>query len=139
MPATVVVLTKLPEFLPVKTRLVPLLGEAAARAFYEECLRETIALARSFSGSVRIAYSPAHAEPPGPDYVPVAGDDGATCLERALHDAYEGQPLVALGGDAPDLPRARLEEAVAELARCDAVLVPTGDGGFSCLALNEPL
>ena len=34
MPVTVVILTKLPGHLPVKTRLVPALGEAGARAVW---------------------------------------------------------------------------------------------------------
>jgi glycosyltransferase A (GT-A) superfamily protein (DUF2064 family) len=46
VPVTVVILTKLPGHLPVKTRLVPALGEAGARAVYLEMLRETLALAR---------------------------------------------------------------------------------------------
>ena len=141
MSAVVVILTKLPDHLPVKTRLVPLLGEQGARDFYRECLRRTIALAHAITARVRIAYSPAEAAAPGPGYVPVAGDDGATCLENALADAYaaDGGPLIALGGDAPDLPAARLDEVVASLREHEAVLVPTGDGGFSCLGLRAPV
>lgn len=147
MSATVVILTKLPGHLPVKTRLVPVLGEAGARAVYLEMLRETVALARRLTPRPIIAYSPPDATPSLPgvegcDLRPVAGDDGATCLENALADAHvEGAPLIALGGDAPDLPLARLAQVVAALraGEADAVLVPTHDGGFSCLGLRRPV
>ena len=139
MQATVVILTKLPGHLPVKTRLVPVLGEAGATVFYAECLKKTIALAHRLTPRVRVAYSPADVAPPAPGYVPVRGDDGGTCLENALRDAFDGGPLVALGGDAPDLPLARLQETVARLDTYDAVFVPTGDGGFSALGLRRPV
>lgn len=146
MPATVVILTKLPGHLPVKTRLVPALGEAGARAIYLEMLRETVALARCVTPSPILAYSPPDATPDLPgvegcELRPVVGDDGATCLENALADAYGGDPLLALGGDAPDLPLERLEQVIDALGDdgADAVLVPTGDGGFSCLGLRRPV
>ena len=144
MRATVVILTKLPGVLPVKTRLYPILGEAGARAFYVESLRRAVALALVFDISPRLAYSPpdADAEKALPGFwglVPVEGDDGATCLEQALADAYRGMRLVALGGDAPDLPAGRVAEALTALEQHDAAFVPTGDGGFSCLALRKPV
>jgi glycosyltransferase A (GT-A) superfamily protein (DUF2064 family) len=147
VPVTVVILTKLPGHLPVKTRLVPALGEAGARAVYLEMLRETLALARCVTPRPIVAYSPPDATPdlPGVDGCelrPVLGDDGATCLENALADAYEADtPLLALGGDAPDLPLARLEQVTTALTddEADAVFVPTHDGGFSCLGLRRPV
>jgi glycosyltransferase A (GT-A) superfamily protein (DUF2064 family) len=144
--ATVVILTKLPGSLPVKTRLATALGEAGAREVYVEMLRRMVRLARTIVARPVLAYSPPDADPrsalPGVDGCrmrPVEGDDGAACLENALADAYEGFPLIALGGDAPDLPAERVEQAVAALRRSDAVLVPAGDGGFSLLGLREPV
>jgi len=145
--ATVVILTKLPGHLPVKTRLRAALGEAGARAVHLEMLATTVGLARTFDPEPVIAYSPPDADPraalpgiAGCRFVPVEGSDGATCLEHAVAAAAAGLPLVALGGDAPDLPRARIGEALAALAAGrDAVVVPTPDGGFSCLALRRPV
>jgi len=146
MRATVVILTKLPGRLPVKTRLVPRLGERGAIEFYLEMLRATVELAREFTPRPILACSPPDADPAaalpgiaGCDLRPVQGSDGAECLENALLHADCGLPLLALGGDAPDLPRSRLEQAVALLRKRDAVLVPTGDGGFSCLGLKRPV
>jgi len=144
--ATVLILTKLPGSLPVKQRLVPALGEAGASEIYVEMLRRTVALASTVVDRPLLAYSPPDADPvaalPGVEGCrlrPVQGSDGATCLENALLDAYEGMPLLALGGDAPDLPVGRLEQAIAALQRCDAVFVPSGDGGFSLLGLRSPV
>ena len=145
MRATVVILTKLPGHLPVKTRLAPLLGERGAIEFHLEALRRTIELARRFDDRPTLATSPFDADPaaalPGmPDcrLAPVVGGDGAACLENALAAAHAGLPLVALGADAPDLPPERIEKALALLRRYDAAMVPTRDGGFSCLALRAP-
>jgi len=146
MPATVVILTKLPGHLPVKTRLWPVLGEEGARTLYVDMLRASVALARSFDPEPVIAYSPpgadARAALPGISgcrFMAVEGDDGAVCLENALATSFAGAPLIALGGDAPDLPADRVQAALDALASVDAVFVPTPDGGFSLLALREPV
>jgi len=146
--ATVVILTKLPGHLPVKTRLVGLLGEQGARQAYVAMLEETVSLARRIDPDPGLAYSPPDADPEGAlpslsgcRFCPVQGDDGAACLENALADAYVGYPLIALGGDAPDLPVERLRAGVEACSggTADAVLVPTPDGGFSSLALRRPV
>lgn len=144
--ATVVVLTKLPGLLPVKTRLWPVLGEALARDLYVEMVRDTLEVARTLDPWPVVAYSPPDGDPrkalPGVsdcEFLPLRGVGGAACLEEALAGSYAAMPLVALGGDAPDLPAERLREVVASLERRDAALVPTGDGGFSCLGLSRPV
>jgi len=144
--ATVVVLSKVPGAAPVKTRLVPLLGEAGAREASLEMLRATLELARRFDALPTVAYSPPDADPragfPGLGpcrFEPMEGSGGAACLEEALARAFRGLPLVALGGDAPDLPQARVAAARDALEVHGAALVPTGDGGFSCLALRRPV
>jgi hypothetical protein len=144
--ATVIVLSKVPGAAPVKTRLVPALGEAGARALFVEMMRATLDLARRFDPLPTVAFSPPDADPArglpglGPcRFEPTRGADGARCLEDALQRAFRGTPLVALGGDAPDLPVERVEAALAALSHRGAALVPTGDGGFSCLALARPV
>jgi glycosyltransferase A (GT-A) superfamily protein (DUF2064 family) len=137
-----VILTKLPGHLPVKTRLHPALGKEGAERLYGEMLAQTIALARRIDPRPTIAYSPPDADPGGfadCALLPVAGDDGAICLENALGEAFTGAPLVALGGDAPDLPPGLLREVVRKLDEFDAVFIPTFDGGFSCLGLRKPV
>ena len=146
MEATVVILIKLPGHLPVKTRLWPVLGEAGARDFFRECVAKTVACAQMLTHTPVVAYSPPDADPredlPAVRHVkwlPVEGADGGACLENALAAADEDRPLLALGGDAPDLPVSRLVDALESLATHDAVFVPTGDGGFSLLGLRHPV
>jgi protein-tyrosine-phosphatase/glycosyltransferase A (GT-A) superfamily protein (DUF2064 family) len=143
--ATVVVLTKLPGLLPVKTRLWPVLGEALARDLYVEMVRDTLEVARTLDPWPVVAYSPPDGDPrkalPGVsdcEFLALRSVGGAACLEEALAGSYASMPLVALGGDAPDLPAERLREVAASLERHDAALVPSGDGGFSCLGLRRP-
>jgi len=144
--ASVVILTKLPGHLPIKTRLHGLLGRAGAEEFYLECLARTVVTAQRFCERPLLATSPADVDPhavltglPDCRMIPIPGENGAVCLENAL--ALEPCPpesgtIVALGGDAPDLPAARIGDALAALDDHDVAFVPTPDGGFSCLAVR---
>lgn len=141
MRASVVILTKLPGHMPIKTRLHGLLGRAGAEKFYLDCLARTIVTAQRFCERPMLATSPADVDPravltglPDCRMTPIPGENGAVCLEKAL--ALEDGPIVALGGDAPDLPAARIEDALAALDEHDVAFVPTPDGGFSCLAVR---
>jgi len=142
--ATVVILTKLPGHMPIKTRLHGLLGKQGAEEFYLESLARTIRTAHAFCERPLLATSPEDVDPstvlldlPACRMTAVPGDNGAVCLENALALADEGRPLVALGGDAPDIPGERIEEALAALQDHDVVFVPTPDGGFSCMVLRK--
>jgi len=144
--AAVVILTKLPGHLPIKTRLHGLLGREGAERFYLESLARTIRIAHEFCESPLLATSPEHVDPrsvlvdlPECRMTEIPGENGAVCLENALALAGGGLPVIALGGDAPDLPVERIGEALALLSEHDAVFVPTPDGGFSCLALRAPV
>jgi glycosyltransferase A (GT-A) superfamily protein (DUF2064 family) len=144
--ATVVILTKLPGYLPIKTRLHGLLGKRGAESFYLESLARTIRIAHAFCDQPLLATSPERVDPqtvlkglPRCRMSPVADDNGAVCLEHALALAPAGLPVVALGGDAPDLPPGRIRAALDALRKIDVAFVPTPDGGFSCMALREPV
>ncbi len=146
MSATVLVLTKLPGLLPVKTRLWPRLGRRGAERVYRAMLRASLDLARTLSPEPIVAFSPPDADAGSilgdvgrARYMGVAGASGSQCLERAIEGAWSGGPLVVLGGDAPDLPVERLEQGLAALATSHAAIVPSGDGGFSALVLREPV
>ena len=146
MTCTVVILVKVPGHLPVKTRLAATMGEDAARAVFAEMLEHSVQLARQFDSRPTLAFSPPEADGArllGPfaeaRYLPVPGADGAACLEAALQLAYVGRPLIALGGDAPDLPGEHLLAALEALDHADAAFVPSGDGGFSAMVLAKPL
>ncbi len=145
MKATLVVLTKLPGLLPVKTRLWPWLGPARAEGLYRWMLFETVSRLHRL-GTPVVAFSPPDANPVETmpwlehcELLPTPGRDGAECLEYAIGAAHRGDPLVVVGGDTPDLPLAWIGDAVRALVVADVALVPSLDGGFSCLALREPL
>jgi len=66
-----------------------------------------------------------------------AGDLGermARILARAIAEAGRG---MVIGADLPGLPRSHLEMARDALARHEAVLGPTEDGGFYLLGLSR--
>lgn len=65
------------------------------------------------------------------------GDLGAR-LERVLRRALAHAPAaIAVGADAPTLPRERYQAARAALADHDAVIGPSDDGGFYLLGLKQ--
>jgi glycosyltransferase A (GT-A) superfamily protein (DUF2064 family) len=130
--------------MPVKTRLIPLLGEQGAIDFYLKSLAWTITLAGDYCDLPLVATSPRDVDPatvlrdlPPCRTVAIEGDDGAVCLENALACCEPGEPIVALGADAPDLPFELVDAALRALEDHDAAFVPTPDGGFSCLALKK--
>ncbi len=145
MKATLVVLTKLPGLVPVKTRLWPWLGAERAAGIYAWMLFETVSRLRALGRPI-LAFSPPTASPAHGlpwladcELLPSLGSDGAQCLAHAVGATFRGEPVVVVGGDSPDLPLSRIVDAVAALAVADLALVPSLDGGFSCLAVREPL
>ena len=126
MQATVVILTKLPGHMPIKTRLHGLLGKQGAEEFYLDCLARTIRTAQRFCERPILATSPEDVDPetvlrdmPECRMTPIRGEDGAVCLENAL--ALAEGPVIALGGDAPDLPVSRIRTVLGALKFADAV------------------
>lgn len=69
------------------------------------------------------------------------GDLGARLHRAFLHAFAEGAERAAiLGGDAPTLPRALVEEAFELLRRgADAVIVPAHDGGYVLVGASQPV
>ena len=144
MTPTLLVLTKVPGRMPVKTRLWAWLGEAHATRLYRAMLAETLQTLRTI-GTPTLAYSPPDCAPHDafPEhldcrFLPVGGDDAPACLDDALVRVPDA-PLLLLGGDAPDLPRARIVAALDAVDdRADAAIVPSLDGGFVALAMRRP-
>ncbi len=145
MKATLVVLTKLPGLVPVKTRLGQRLGPAYAARLYAWMLFETVSRLSALGRPV-VAFSPPDAKPAEAlpwlaacELLATPGRNGAECLEYAIGAAHRGDPIVVVGGDSPDLPLSRVVAAARALAVADVALVPSLDGGFSCIALREPV
>jgi uncharacterized protein len=132
----------------VKTRLAGRLTEAGAAQLYRAFLADAsrVYLDPRRWRSVLLAES----DPPGPHLEALfpepwarasqsSGDLGDR-LDAAFRSAFRfGAPAaVAVGSDHPSLPRERLAEVFAELARGnDAVILPAEDGGYCAIGLSS--
>lgn len=132
---------------PVKTRLAPRLGTDGARALGRALLDDALAgaarAARGLEAALWLACAP---DDPSPELRVLARRHGARVvgqgggglgarLARVL-GAEPGAARVALGADVPDLPRGRVELALAAVeGGTPAALGPAHDGGYHLLAL----
>ena len=128
----------------VKTRLAPALSPAGAAEFHALC---TAAVWRRFVATPGLeAYL--YCDIRWPAFEREAGsrrfrlqrgpDLGArmfNCL-RELLDEGRGKALI-IGSDAPTLPSAQLEQAIALLDDHQVALGPSGDGGFTLIGATE--
>jgi hypothetical protein len=57
-------------------------------------------------------------------------------MQAALEAAL---PACVIGTDSPTLPRAKVEEALAQVGSHDAVVGPSADGGYWLFGLSRPL
>ena len=73
-------------------------------------------------------------------YLPEAGYNLATHLERAFQHAFEcgGKRVVAIGTDCIDLRLTHLRKAFSILHRKDFVLGPAEDGGVTVIGMRKP-
>jgi rSAM/selenodomain-associated transferase 1 len=127
----------------VKTRLARSIGEARAAALYRAFVQDTLTLASNAGARHRRIFH--DGAPPGDwaggaatGFTPrpqVAGD-----LGRRLDEAFRDGPcpLLILGSDSPDLPRAHLLSALRALDDgAQLVLGATHDGGVWCIGLDR--
>ncbi|MGI5860867.1 MAG: TIGR04282 family arsenosugar biosynthesis glycosyltransferase [Myxococcales bacterium] len=136
MRACVCVFAKAPLPGKVKTRLSGSIGAANAAAFARASLQDTWTTVCGLPWARPVLATDAAPEPswrPQPQgewWLQGRGDPG-TRLERVLTWAIAaGDAALVVAGDAPGIPRSLLEDAVEALESCDAVLGPSGDGGF---------
>lgn len=134
----------------VKTRLIPLLGEAGAAALQRELIERTLATALVAGlGKVELWCAPDADEPYFADCArrydislraQCAGDLGAR-MDAALRSALAaGVSGILIGCDCPVLTPAYLRDAAAALADGhDAVFGPVEDGGYVLVGLAQRL
>lgn len=131
----------------VKTRLVPPLAPAAARALHVACLESTLRLTASLPRRLgRFLYlTPTRARrrpglnlPPRVSVRTQRGRDLGARLRAALEEllAQNYERVLFIGADSPTLPAALLRRALAALGRTDAVLGPARDGGYYLIGLR---
>lgn len=141
-----VIMTKDPSALPIKTRLSASMGEETTRGLYRAFLLDlmhTIAVA-----GLRpvVSLCPPGNEPGFYDWlgetpvvIPQTGDDMGARILGSLASAMAlcPGPVVAIASDVPDLPGDHLLAAMSALGSTDAVAGPSSDGGFNLLGLRR--
>ncbi len=142
----VAVFAKAPVAGEVKTRLVPLLGEAAAAELHATLVRRALATAREAGvGPVSLWCAP---DAGHPFFAACAAESGAVLREqrgghlgermaRAFERLLANGPALLVGSDCPSLGAADLRAAASSLATHDAVVQPAEDGGYVLVGLSR--
>lgn len=142
-----VVIAKLPEPGQAKTRLSPPLTPDEAAAFARASLLDVLDLIGETRARPLVAFTPSSAASrfreivgPGVGLVEATGAHFGEALEHAQRAAFAmGHDAVALlAADTPHADPGTYEGAFALLARYDAVLGPSNDGGYYLLATRKP-
>jgi len=129
-----VLFARTPRLHEVKTRLAPRLAPEEALRLHEAMLADQTLFLAALAGwgrSCTVCLDTEQGE----------GDLGARMHRALLHAFAEGAAAAAiLGGDAPTVPRALVDDAFALLARgADAVVVPADDGGYVLVGASRPV
>jgi rSAM/selenodomain-associated transferase 1 len=147
--ARILVFSKAPVPGQVKTRLIPLLGQAGAAALYCTLLENTLEkITASHLCPVELHCDPST----GHDYFqycqqryPVtlrqqASGDLGTRMSMALQDSLAQAPAALLiGADCPALSAQDIEQALEHLrGGTDIVLGPARDGGYYLVGMHAP-
>ena len=144
----IIVMTKVPGFADVKTRLRPLLSEGQCVELARCFLTDTITNLASVFDRRIIAFTPdegrvaieAHVAA-GDICIPQRGGDLGQRLDAAIAEAFEMGfgPVIVIGTDSPTLPPEYLAQALDHLqSRDDGVAIgPTDDGGFYLIGVSR--
>jgi hypothetical protein len=136
----IIVFAKEPVAGRVKTRLIPVLGADGAARLAGEMLARTLAEAEETGLAVELCGEPDAAlwhEGPAQLTAQGDGDLGERLSRAAARVLSEGEPVLLIGADCPDLDRHRLAAAADALAAHDAVIHPAEDGGYVLLGLRR--
>lgn len=146
--AALVVFAKAPQPGRVKTRLVPLLGEAGAARLHARMIEDTLRLA----ARARFARIELHCAPHARHRLfatlarryPITlrtqgrGDLGARMLRACERVLRTAKTVVLIGTDCPVLRVADLRAAARALqGGHDAILAPAEDGGYALIGLRR--
>ncbi len=143
-PTRIVIFAKAPVPGSVKTRLIPVLGEAGAARLAQRMLADTVANAQAAGlAPPELCASPDSDDPSWAGHLPDGirlsdqgpGDLGERLAEAAKRVIEGGERVLLIGTDCPELDGKRLGEAAAQLDLHDAVIHPALDGGYVLLGL----
>jgi rSAM/selenodomain-associated transferase 1 len=113
----------------VKTRLIPLLGEAGAARLHARLVRRALATARAARlGRVQLWTTRRQR----------GADLGARMLHALRQGLRRAKRVILIGADCPVLRARDLRRAARWLAGgADAVFAPAADGGYALIALRR--
>jgi rSAM/selenodomain-associated transferase 1 len=143
----IVIFAKAPLAGLAKTRLIPALGADGAARLARYMLESTVATAMDADiGPVELCLTPAIDDPawqkiPLPSAIAYSsqgdGDLGVRLARAAQRVIAQGEAVLLIGTDAPELSTAHLRQAAELLRKADATIFPTADGGYILLGLNR--
>jgi uncharacterized protein len=125
----------------VKTRLIAELGPDGAAKMARRMLNWTVLQARETGLAVELCGDPHPAFWYKPrsdlDFTAQGEGDLGDRLARAARRLLPEEPVLLVGGDCPELGRARLCAAAEALSSHDAVIHPARDGGYVLLGIRR--
>jgi rSAM/selenodomain-associated transferase 1 len=138
----IVIFAKAPVAGRVKTRLIPALGAEGAAKLAREMLAATVEEALATGLAVDLCGDPDaaqwHEARTGLVLIGQGEGDLGERLARAVRRTLgEGDNVLLIGADCPELDRHRLVAAAEALANHDAVIHPARDGGYALLGLKR--
>jgi glycosyltransferase A (GT-A) superfamily protein (DUF2064 family) len=126
---SVIVFAREPRAGRVKTRLIPLLGEAGAARLHARLVARALATARAARLGRVVLWSTRRQR---------GADLGARMLHAFRHGLRRAERVIVIGSDCPALRARELRRAARWLAGgAGAVLAPAADGGYALLALRR--
>lgn len=142
----VIVFLKVPQRVPVKTRLSKSLDREIVVNLYKNFVLDVLGMLRTGRCTVVICFYPPHALPEitswlgrDHDYLPQQGNDLGQRMENAFDSIFQKgfRQVLLLGTDFPDLPGSIIDEAFESLHKNDAVIGPAVDGGYYLIGFNS--
>ncbi len=147
IPLRIVIFAKAPAPGLAKTRLIPALGTAGSARLARQLINHTVAQALDAAiGPVEICVTPDEPHDSWEDLtLPSAlhwsvqgdGDLGQRMARAAQRVIEQGESILLIGTDCPQLTAEVLRLAAAVLTQYDTCLVPVSDGGYGLLGLNH--
>ena len=133
----------------VKTRLARRIGNESAARLHRQFVETTLSRLAGIAAQQWLAATPGEtvaliaaecACVRTWQVVPQTDGDLGERMQSFFRDASRGADRVVLiGSDSPDLPRAYVEQAFAELSRAPVVLGPAADGGYYLIGIAAKL
>ena len=143
----IVIIAKAPLAGYAKTRLIPALGADGAARLARKMLFHTVQTAIAANiGSVELCTSPAPGDAVWKTFeLPTKlrwstqgeGDLGERMARAAARTLQEDKAVLLIGTDCPAIDTHTLREVALALRTHDACMIPTFDGGYALLALNQ--